>query len=109
MYYGLLVQTMPRLRLRPHGLIPGIAFGREPSNSTGGTFTRVVSGFPGALLNAAMKARYTSCKSMQKKLMHVKITSFEPHPLGEPPCAVSKAGEDRTVFPMCSLSHGPRN
>ena len=39
---------MPRLRLRPRGLIPGISFGREPSNSTGGTFTRVASGFPGA-------------------------------------------------------------
>ena len=37
---------MPRLRLRPRGLIPGISFGREPSNSTGGTFTRVASGFP---------------------------------------------------------------
>ena len=57
MYYGLLVQTMPRLRLRPHGLIPGIAFGREPSNSTGGTFTRVVSGFPGALPKTAMGER----------------------------------------------------
>ena len=57
MYYGLLVQTMPRLRLRPHGLIPGIAFGREPSNSTGGTFTRVVSDFPGALLKTAMEER----------------------------------------------------
>ena len=39
---------MPRLRLRPRGLIPGISFGREPSNSTGGTLTRVASGFPGA-------------------------------------------------------------
>jgi len=54
-YYGLLVQTMSRLRLQPHGLIPDIAFGREPSNSTGGTFTRVVSGFPGALLETAMR------------------------------------------------------
>ena len=39
---------MPRLRLRPRGLIPDISFGREPSNSTGGTLTRVASGFPGA-------------------------------------------------------------
>ena len=109
MYYGLLVQTMPRLRLRPHGLILGIAFGREPSNSTDGTFTRVVSGFPGARLNAVMKARHALCNAMRKKLMHVNGASFGPHPLGEPPCAVSKAGEDRTVFPMCSLSHGPRN
>ena len=46
--YGLLVQKMPRLRLRSHDLIPGISFGREPSNSTDGTFTRVASGFPGA-------------------------------------------------------------
>ena len=56
-YYGLLVQTMPRLRLRPHGLIPDIAFGREPSNSTDGTFTRVVSGFPGARLKTEMEER----------------------------------------------------
>ena len=47
-HYGLLVQKMPRLRLRPRGFIPGISFGREPSNSTGGTFTLVASGFPGA-------------------------------------------------------------
>ena len=32
---------MPRLRLQPRGLIPDISFGREPSNSTGRTFTRV--------------------------------------------------------------------
>lgn len=43
---------MPRLRLRPRGLIPGISCGREPSNSTGGTFTRVASGFSGAHLNS---------------------------------------------------------
>jgi integrase len=43
---------MPRLRLRSHDLIPGISFGREPSNSTGGTFTRVASGFPGAHPNS---------------------------------------------------------
>jgi hypothetical protein len=47
-HYGLLVQKMPRLRLRPRDLIPGISFGREPSNSTGGTFTHMASGFPGA-------------------------------------------------------------
>ena len=46
---------MPRLRLRPRGLILGISFGREPSNSTDGTFTRVASGFPGALLNSAVE------------------------------------------------------
>jgi hypothetical protein len=46
--YGLLVQTMPRLRLRPRGFIPDIAFGREPSHSTGGTFTRVDARFPSA-------------------------------------------------------------
>lgn|GEM_PF-2587876 len=47
-HYGLLVQKMPRLWIQPRGLIPGISFGREPSNSTGGTFTGVASGFPGA-------------------------------------------------------------
>ncbi len=41
--------------------------------------------------------------------MYIKKTSFGPHPLGEPPYAVSKAGEDRTVFPLCSRSDGPRN
>lgn len=39
---------MPRLQIQPHGLFPGISFGREPSNSTGGTFTHVAAGFPGA-------------------------------------------------------------
>ena len=29
--YGLSVQKMPRLRIQPHGLFPGISFGREPS------------------------------------------------------------------------------
>ncbi len=48
--YGLLVQKMPRLWIPPRGFFPGISFGREPSNSTGGTFTRVASGFPGARL-----------------------------------------------------------
>ena len=38
---------MPRLQVPPRGFIPDIPFGREPSNSTGGTFTRVASGFPG--------------------------------------------------------------
>ena len=37
--------------------------------------------------------------------MYIKRTSFGPHPLGEPPCAVSKAGKDGTVFPMCALPH----
>jgi hypothetical protein len=46
--YGLLVQTMSRLRLRPRGFIPDIAFGREPSNSTGGTLTRVDASFSSA-------------------------------------------------------------
>jgi len=46
--YGLSVQKMPRLQVPPRGFIPDISFGREPSNSTGGTFTRVASGFPGA-------------------------------------------------------------
>ncbi|MGB8465663.1 MAG: hypothetical protein WCE49_12005, partial [Terrimicrobiaceae bacterium] len=56
------VQKMPRLRLRPRGLIPGISFGREPSNSTGGTFTRVASGFPGArcLRQLVIRARPNS-------------------------------------------------
>ncbi len=39
---------MPRLQIRPHGLFPGISFGGEPSNSTGGSFTHVAASFPGA-------------------------------------------------------------
>ncbi len=39
---------MPRLQVQPRGLFPDISFGREPSNSTGGTFTHVAAGFPGA-------------------------------------------------------------
>ena len=46
--YGLPVQTMSRLRLQPRGFIPDIAFGREPSNSTGGTLTRVDASFSSA-------------------------------------------------------------
>jgi hypothetical protein len=42
---------MPRLQVQPRGLFPDISFGREPSNSTGGTFTHVAAGFPGAHLN----------------------------------------------------------
>jgi len=39
---------MPRLRIQPRGLFLDISFGREPSNSTGGTFTHMAAGFPGA-------------------------------------------------------------
>jgi hypothetical protein len=53
--YGLPVQTMSRLRLRPRGFIPDIAFGREPSNSTGGTFTHVDASFPSAHLNSEVE------------------------------------------------------
>jgi hypothetical protein len=48
---------MPRLQVPPRGFIPDISFGREPSNSTGGTFTRVASGFPGALPNSEVELR----------------------------------------------------
>jgi hypothetical protein len=53
--YGLLVQSMSRLRLRPRGFIPDIAFGREPSNSTGGTFTRVDASFSSARPSSAVQ------------------------------------------------------
>jgi hypothetical protein len=53
--YGLQVQSMSRLRLRPRGFIPDIAFGREPSNSTGGTFTRVDASFSSAHLNSEVE------------------------------------------------------
>jgi hypothetical protein len=46
---------MSRLQVRPRGFFPDISFGREPSNSTGGTFTRVASGFPGAHPSEANK------------------------------------------------------
>ena len=46
---------MPRLQVQPRGLFPDISFGREPSNSTGGTFTHVAAGFPGAHPNPAIK------------------------------------------------------
>jgi len=46
---------MPRLQVQPRGLFPDISFGREPSNSTGGTFTHVAAGFPGAHLNPAVE------------------------------------------------------
>jgi hypothetical protein len=44
---------MPRLQVQPRGHFPDISFGREPSNSTGGTFTHVAAGFPGAHPNTA--------------------------------------------------------
>ena len=44
---------MPRLQVQPRGLFPDISFGREPSNSTGGTFTHMAAGFPGAHPNPA--------------------------------------------------------
>ena len=53
--YGLPVQTMSRLRLRPRGFIPDIAFGREPSNSTGGTLTHVDASFPSARPSSAVE------------------------------------------------------
>jgi hypothetical protein len=53
--YGLQVQSMSRLRLRPRGFIPDIAFGREPSNSTGGTFTRVDASFSSAHPSSAVQ------------------------------------------------------
>jgi len=46
---------MSRLRLRPRGFIPDIAFGREPSNSTGGTLTHVDASFPSAHLNFGVR------------------------------------------------------
>jgi hypothetical protein len=52
---GLPVQTMYRLRLRPHGFIPDIAFGRKPYNSICGTFTHVDASFPGAHLNSEVE------------------------------------------------------
>jgi len=47
-HYGLLLQKMSRLRLRPRGVIPDLSFVREPSNSTGRIFASVASSFPGA-------------------------------------------------------------
>ena len=52
--YGLQVRTMSRLRLRPRGFIPDIAFGREPSNSTSGTFTHVDASFSSARPSSAL-------------------------------------------------------
>ncbi len=46
---------MSRLRLRPRGFIPDIAFGREPSNSTGGTFIRVDASFSSARPSSAVQ------------------------------------------------------
>jgi hypothetical protein len=48
---------MPRLQVQPRGLFPDISFGREPSNSTGGTFTHVAAGFPGAHPNPAIELK----------------------------------------------------
>jgi hypothetical protein len=46
---------MSRLQIQPHGLFPDISFGREPSHSTGGTFTQVAAGFSGAHLEKALE------------------------------------------------------
>jgi hypothetical protein len=42
------VQTASCFRVRPRGLFPDAAFGRQQSNSTGGTLTRVACSFTGA-------------------------------------------------------------
>jgi len=53
---------MPRLQIQPRGLFPDISSGREPSNSTGGTFTHVAAGFPGALPNTAIEKFFQNGK-----------------------------------------------
>jgi len=53
---------MPRLQVRSRGLFPDISFGREPSNSTGGTFTHVASGFPGAHPKTAIEKFFQNGK-----------------------------------------------
>jgi hypothetical protein len=55
---------MLRLQLQPRGLIPSISFGREPSNSTGGTFTHVASGFSGAHPNFALAVQNLRTKKV---------------------------------------------
>jgi hypothetical protein len=46
------VQSGSCFRVRPHGFFPDPAFGREQSNSTGGTRTRVAPSFTGAHPNS---------------------------------------------------------
>jgi hypothetical protein len=80
--YGLPVQTMSRLRLRPRGFIPDIAFGREPSNSTGGTLTHVDASFPSAHPSSAVgKAVLLICNALRIKsavFLHYILYGFGP-------------------------------
>ena len=46
------------------GFIPDIAFGREPSHSTGGTFTHVDASFPSAHLNSEVRKGSVLCKTL---------------------------------------------
>ena len=62
---------MSRLRLRPRGFIPDIAFGREPSNSTGGTLTHVDASFPSAHPSSAVKKVVSLISNGLRKILAV--------------------------------------
>ena len=47
------VQSGSCFRVPPHGFFPDPAFGREQSNSTGGTLTRMAASFTGARLTTS--------------------------------------------------------
>ena len=60
------VQTASCFRVPPRGLFPDSAFGREQSNSTGGTRTRVAPSFTGAHLNPCSRERLCRTPSPQR-------------------------------------------
>ena len=75
---------MPRLQVQPRGLFPDISFGREPSHSTGGTFTHVAAGFLGAHLNPAVEKRKwrrsPRCQGRQAGILEFGLDKFLKNP-----------------------------
>jgi len=71
------VQSASCFRVRPRGFFPDAAFGREQSNSTGGTRTRVATSFTGAHPNSEIKTA-----SRHQSLGHKRFGKISPDPCG---------------------------
>lgn len=80
---------MSRLRIQPRGFTPGISFVREQSNSTGGTFSHMASGFPGA--RASPKS----------------ATEFAQRSVGVPPAAPDDTGRMSVLLELGLFGDAP--
>jgi hypothetical protein len=94
---------MPRLQVQPRGLFPDISFGREPSNSTGGTFTHVAAGFPGARPKTAVQHPITQATQVAQQRASSNGRVIVSHDPFFSRAAASHTGIVRTVLsPMVS-------